>query len=142
MPTRGIARARPCIQPGDVGLRILPADTCRGPGRRFGIGSRIGMTVAGRLPTKRQCFVARRRLIGGVAQKSEKLRRRDIEFAEREGTNSDAMLRTLRVEAPGFARRTAHHECARWNTDHQRTIRTLTKLALLVLVGGNGKADE
>ena len=118
------------VQPFDVAHGITPIETDRWPIRRIGVVGRRGAAVAGRTPAHVEQRVAGRRLVAGVSQEEEELLASDVVFADREGFDTDIVLRALGVEAPALAWRTAHDEAAGRNPDHHRTFSAFLEFAV------------
>ena len=84
------------------------------------------------MPAEAKDGITKRRLISRVLEKGQELLAGRAVFAQRECRDRDHMLRAFIVKPTWFPAGTSHHERTRRNADHFRTVRTLTKLTILL----------
>ena len=96
----GTLRANLLVEPGHIGLRIVPIETNGGPVRRLGVVGGIGEATAPGMPCRVENLVAGRRLIGRLFEEGQKFLARHIEFAEGKRLDRDPVLRTFGVKPP------------------------------------------
>jgi hypothetical protein len=84
------------------------------------------------MPAEAKNGITRRRLISGVLEKGQELLAGRVVFAKRKCRDRDQMLRAFVVKPTCLSARTSHHERTRRNADHLRTVRTFTKLTILL----------
>jgi hypothetical protein len=84
------------------------------------------------MPAEAKNGIARRRSISGVFEKGQELLAGRVVFAKRECRDRDHMLRAFIVKPTWLPARTSHHERTRRDADRLRTVRTFTKLTILL----------
>jgi hypothetical protein len=84
------------------------------------------------MPAEAKNGIAKRRSISGVFEKGQELLAGRVVFAKRECRDRDHMLRAFIVKPTCLSEWTSHHERTRRNADHLRTVRTFTKLTILL----------